>query len=104
MALERRHIREALLEKGFFLDTSGKRDHDRFEYVLETTEPVYTVLSRGTKDKTYHDGLLARVKKQLLLDSKAQLLEFVACPLTKELYREYLYSKGVVPAPKKPKT
>lgn len=95
MALERRDIRSALLAKGFSLDTSRKRSHERFEYRLETTEPVYTELSRGTRERTYHDKLLAKVKKQLLLDSKAQLLAFVACPLTKELYHEHLYSKGV---------
>ena len=103
MALERRDIRDALLAKGFSLDTSGSRDHDRYEYRLDTTEPVYTVLSRGTQYKTYQDGLLAKVKKELLLDTKAQLLNFVTCPLTKELYLEHLYSKEVLPRPKKPK-
>jgi len=101
MAFERKDIAAALLKKGFALDNAGARDHDRYEYVHGTVQPIYTVLSRGTAYKTYSDKLCAKVKRQLLLDSKKQLTEFVECPMTRELYRAHLEAKEVLVAPAK---
>ena len=101
MQLDRRAIESSLARKGFAEDRT--RDHRYFhhEYGGKRTA-IYTYTSHGSaKYKTYADPLLNRMKKELKLDSVAQLADLVNCPMSRDGYNEHLKGKGLLPEPRK---
>jgi hypothetical protein len=85
-------LKAALLKKGFRQDN---RHHTYYWlYDGEKKTSVKTAISHGLKE--YGDNLLSKVKKQLFLDTKTQLLELVACPLNQQGYLAILVRKRVV--------
>ncbi len=101
MQLDRRAIESALLQKGF---AEGRATHHRYfhhEYGGKRTG-VDTYTSHGSdKYKTYGAPLLSRMKKELKLDSVAQLADLVNCPMSRDGYNEHLKGKGLLPEPQK---
>ena len=86
-----RDIERALLRKGFRARDSHHRQFMLYEG--EMPRPVFTYLSHGPKE--YGDNLLSLVARQLNL-SKADLLDFIDCRLSREGYLAMLREKGVV--------
>jgi len=82
----------ALLRKGFRQDNT----HHKYFWLYdgEKRTHVHTPISHGLRE--YGDSLLSRVKKQLFLDTKRQLLNLVDCPLSQQDYLGILVQKRVV--------
>lgn len=99
MPRKRDAIAKALTDKGFSVESS-KRDHDFFFFEHSGKRlPLGTKLSRGTGYKEIGDSLLGPIAKQLKL-SKAQLLQLVDCPMTREKYVEVLRARLIIlPSP-----
>jgi len=91
-SLDSKKIAAALLRKGFRVADSSHKFYWLYDGEKKTS--VHTMISHGRKD--YSDSLLAKMKKQLGLDTKAQLLELVQCPLSREDYLALLLAKGRV--------
>lgn len=86
-------IERALLGKGFRLDANS--DHRRLVlYVEDRQTQVRTKISHGNQD--YGDDLLSKVRKQLRLAGKAELLDLVDCPMSGEEYLQALRDQGVL--------
>lgn len=98
MQLDRRRIESALSSKGFIEDRAG--DHRFFHHEYEGRRTgISTRISHGSGYKTYGDTLLSAMRKQLELDSVAQLADLVNCPMTRDRYNEHLRGKGLLPVP-----
>lgn len=83
-------IARALLRKGFRYANS---DHRRLVLYVEDSETdIRTKVSHGNQD--YGDDLLTKVRKQLHLTTKADLLRLVDCPMSGEDYLEALRGQG----------
>lgn len=95
MRIERSQIKHALTSKGF-VETSGS-DHDKYIYYSQEGKKtqIITVLSRGSSYKDYNDSLLGRMTHQLKIN-KAQLIDLINCPLTRDGYEGLLKSRGVM--------
>ena len=86
-------IERALLRKGFSLDADG--DHRRLVLYVEGRQTqVRTKISHGNQD--YGDDLLSKVRKQLHLTSKAELLDLVDCPMGGAEYLQVLREQGIL--------
>jgi hypothetical protein len=86
-------ISSALKKKGFVENPS--RDHIRYTLFNKGKKTgVYTFISHGLKE--YGDSLIGSVKKQLHLQSKGELQDFINCPMTKEEYLNLLIERGLV--------
>ena len=83
-------LRRALLKKGF-REQQGRHRRYWF-YDGDRRSSIGTGISHGSRE--YSDGLLSKVASQLGMDSKRQLLDFVACPLDEDGYREHLVQTG----------
>lgn len=93
-AWPRDKIRTALMSKGFSLSTD--RDHDFLTFTAEgRTCAVFTKLSRGKRDKDYHDGLLAAMSKQLKVTRK-QLDQLIECTMGHVEYVSALRARGIL--------
>jgi len=86
-------ISSALKKKGFVENPS--RDHIRYTLFNNGKKTgVYTFISHGLSE--YGDSLISLVKKQLHLQSKVELQDFINCPMTKEEYLNLLIERGHV--------
>lgn len=81
-----REIEKALISKGFRPDYGSHIS--LWLCVKDKRTTVRTVLSHGIRE--YGESLLAKLKKQLGLSTKAQLLDLIDCPMSEEQYIEYL--------------
>ena len=89
---DRTKIKSSLSSKGF-KNTGG--DHEYYYFYREgKKKKIFTKISRGSKYKTYGDGLLREVKKQLYLSTKKKLLDFIDCPMSKDNYIDELKEAG----------
>lgn len=92
--LPRRNIESGLLRKGFRKENS---DHRLFRfYVDDKKTGISTFISHGSRHREYGDDLLSKVKRELCMPNKKYLVDFIACPITKERYTENLVSTGKV--------
>ena len=91
-SLKTKDIVSALLRKGFREDNS----HHRFYWLYDGGKKtnVRTFISHGSSE--YSDNLLAKMRQQLRLDTKAQLFDLVKCPLSHQDYLDLLVKKRVV--------
>jgi len=85
-------IERALLAKGFRYDNA----HHRYLtlHVEGSATAIRTYVSHGTRD--YGDDLLAKVRKQLHLPRKADLLDLIDCPMSGADYITVLRNQGLV--------
>lgn len=94
MAVDKRIIEKNLLKKGFEKEESH---HTYFYYKPEGKYTgISTYISHGSHYKTYPDGLINQMKKQLKLDSKHQTEDLFNCPLSKDEYFSILKGKGLL--------
>jgi gluconate kinase len=93
MSRTRANIVSSLLKKGFRKEQCPH--HDIYHYYVDGKfTHIHTFISRGSKYKDYSDSLLAKMRKQLKLDNKSDLLDLIDCPMLEEQYREVLRDKG----------
>jgi hypothetical protein len=92
-AYKTKDICSALKKKGFSETPKNRHTH----YILyengKKTE-IFTFISRGIAE--YNDNLLGSMKKQLHLESKTELKNFIECPMAKEQYRDLLIERGCI--------
>jgi hypothetical protein len=91
-SLKTKDIVSALLQKGFH--QSNTHHMVFWLYDGETKTGVKTRISHGKSE--YGDNLLAKMRQQLGLDTKAQLFDLVKCPLSHQDYLDLLVKKRVV--------
>jgi len=92
-SLKTKKIESALLRKGFRQKSSSHHKcYWLYDGKLQTE--VHTRISHGKRE--YGDSLLGPMSKQLGLDTKAQLVDLVNCPLSYEDYLDLLVRKGRV--------
>ncbi len=90
--IDRSQIERALARKGFEREETH---HTYFHHKHDGKYTgVYTYVSRGSKYKTYGRPLLARMKRELELDSVNELIQLLNCPMTQQAYDDKLKSKG----------
>lgn len=92
MQRDARVIESALVKKGF---VKSQRDHHYFTYqtIGGLITPIKTKTSYSPKHKSIGDSLLGMMCRQCRL-SKAQFLELVDCPMTREQYEDTLKEGG----------
>ncbi|HPZ10102.1 MAG TPA: hypothetical protein PL110_18570, partial [Candidatus Eremiobacteraeota bacterium] len=56
-------------------------------------------ISHGEKD--FDDSLLNQRKKQIKLNTKQQIIDFINCPMSKEYYINFLINIGKIKPEKK---
>ena len=84
-------IRAALGDKGF---RRVEKHHEMWwYYVGERKTSVRTRISHGANE--YGDALLGQMARQLRL-GKAELVDLIDCPMTREAYLEVLTKSGSV--------
>ncbi len=95
MPVQKRDIVRNLPKKGFEKDRSG--DHIRFRHKFEGkyTGPN-TKVSHSPKVKEIDGDLLTQMRKQLRLETTAQLINLVDCPMTGDNYVEFLQQRGLI--------
>ena len=92
--LPRRKIQSGLLKKGFKREDT---DHRVFRfYVGDRKTSVSTFISHGSLYKEYGDDLLSKMKRELCMSNKKYLIDFIACPVTRERYTEDVVWGGKV--------
>lgn len=85
-SLSSREVYDALASKGF---RNSNTDHKRLIlYINGGKTGIHTKISHGPQHDI-HDGLIARMKKQLRL-SKSQFLDLIKCPLSYDDYVDIL--------------
>lgn len=94
MVFSAKDFKSALTKKGF---ASDRRTTDEIYYLYYQGKKtsVHTKVSMG-KGEDLRDALLAKIKRQLQLDTASQLQDFVTCPMTGEAYAQLLVNKGVI--------
>ena len=94
MQIERRKIESSLVSKGFVKDDT----HHKYFYheYKGKRSGICTYTSHGSRHKTYHSPLLARMKKELRLDTIKQAIDLFECPMTKHGYNQILKDKGLL--------
>ena len=94
--MEREKIASSLRKKGFVEDIKG-RDHRYYHHQVNGKRTgVRTKLSMGSNYKRLGTPLLAKIKKQLKLDSSKDLADLVNCPMTEDDYIEILKVKDIL--------
>ena len=83
MTYKLRHIRDALMAKGFRTSETDHTAFFLFQSGMKTA--VRTMLSHGSPREEIGPPLRAKIQKQLHL-SNVEFGRFVECPLTREEY------------------
>lgn len=95
MQRDRRDVQQSLSRKGFEESESNHHTH----YIYHTADgqktPVKTRVSRGSSYKSLGDDLLGKMAKQCKL-TKADFIDLVDCPLSREEYEMRLVQNGVL--------
>jgi hypothetical protein len=99
MQLDRSRIENALAAKGFVREDTHHRYFYHEHQGKRTGVTTYT--SHGSGYKAYGDPLLRSMRRQLRLDTVAQLADLVRCPMSADAYNEHLKGKGLLPEPEK---
>ncbi|OQA17299.1 MAG: hypothetical protein BWY64_02147 [bacterium ADurb.Bin363] len=88
---------KALLKKGFQEYTTH---HKMFLFYWKGKKTdIRTRISHGEKD--FDDSLLNQRKKQIKLNTKQQIIDFINCPMSKEYYINFLINIGKIKPEKK---
>ncbi len=97
MPRPRSNIQSTLKKKGFREEEKAKHRYYHFVYSGKFTG-VSTFVSRGTKYKEISDSILSKMRKQLHLNNKKELLDLVDCPMDEDQLVAILRDKGILPA------
>jgi len=94
MVYAARACRAALLKKGFASERHTTDEFFYFHYQGRKTS-VWTKLSHG-RGEDLRDKILGQIRRQLHLETGAQLADFIDCPMTAEQYARFLVERGFV--------
>lgn len=91
---DRDEVEAALKAKGFIPKND---DHRRFTYWTQAGKKsaIWTKTSHGTKYKVLGDSLISAMAAQCRL-TKAQFLQLVDCPMSREQYEATLRTSGSI--------
>lgn len=93
MQYDARKVEGALLKKGFRMDNSH---HHMFTYHTMDGRRSMARTRTSHGSKTISDPLLAQMARQCRL-SKAQFIDLIDCPLSRESYEQILYGQDTPP-------
>jgi hypothetical protein len=80
-------LESSLKKKGFELEVN---DH-RYYYFYWENEKLSTIFTYVSHSETnFNEFLLNQRRKQLCLNNKQQMIDFINCPMSKENYKEHL--------------
>jgi len=82
-------------KKGFIKDGSTRKHNYYYLYVNDKKTSIRTTFSNSSKWKEYDEGSINLKKKDLHLDNKKQLNDFIECPLSIPEYLQFLRDKGI---------
>lgn len=95
MKIDRADLERNLPRKGFERTQSH---HIYFHHKINgRATGAYTYLSHSLKVRDLTRDLLTSIRKQLKLDSNAQVVDLVNCPMDGDEYNRILREKGVFP-------
>ena len=93
MTYKTKDLESALLSKGF-QEALGRRRHRFFHFHHEGKKTdLFTHTSHGEKD--FDEFLLNKRKKQMRL-SKKQMIDFIECKFTDEMYLKHLLDNHLI--------
>jgi len=96
MPAKRRHFASAALKKGFIEMREGNHIFYRYQNSKGQIEDrVHTKVSHGGNGDI-SDSLLATMTLQMKFDKKADLMKYIECTFTLDMYRDLLQSKGIL--------
>jgi len=73
------------------------RDHRVYHLMHDNKHTgISTKISTGSKYRSYKDNLLDHMKRQLKLDTRAQLCDLIDCDLDEDSYKEILRDKKLL--------
>lgn len=93
MQRDRRDVQQSLSRKGFEECQSPHHTHYIYYTAGGQKTPVKTRVSRGSNYKSLGDDLLGQMAKQCKL-TKADFINLVDCPLSREEYEKRLVQNG----------
>ncbi len=96
MKVDRADVEKNLPRKGFEREKEGHHIYFHHQFNGRVTG-AYTYISHSKKFNVISRGILTAMRKQLMLDSNAQVLELVNCPMDENEYNKILRKKGVLP-------
>ncbi|MDA0840611.1 MAG: hypothetical protein O3B01_32520 [Planctomycetota bacterium] len=95
MNIARGKAERNLPKKGFRKDKSGDHIYFYHEYGGVETGP-YTKVSHSKKMTVIEDNILGKMRKQLRLDNRQQVVDLIECRLKEDDYNAFLKSKGII--------
>lgn len=93
MQRDRRVVQQGLARKGFRETESAHHSHYIYHTDSGQKTAVKTRVSRGSSYKSLGDDLLGKMAKQCCL-SKADFIDLIDCPLSREAFEERLAKQG----------
>lgn len=94
MKIDRANLESSLLRKGF---ARGDKHHTYFHHKFQgRATGVYTYLSHTKKLRDITKDLLTAIRKQLKLDTNAQVADLANCPMDADQYNSILREKGLL--------
>lgn len=95
MNIQRETLEQALRRKGFERKQDGHHIYYHHKYKGKETG-AYTYFSHSLKTKDITRDLLTQTRKQLKLDTNAQVAMLANCPMDAEQYNRILAAKGIL--------
>lgn len=93
MPAKTKNFVKAATSKGFIEIRSGNHIHYRYVNSKgEIDDRIYTILSHGGNGDISDDNL-AKMRKEMKFDKKEDLMKYIQCTFTLEMYRDLLQSK-----------
>jgi len=94
MPAKKRHFASAALKKGFIEIREGNHVFYRYQTSNgQIDDRIHTKVSHGGNGDI-SDSLLAKMTIQMKFDKKEDLMKYIECTFTLEMYRDLLQSKG----------
>lgn len=94
MPVKKREFERAAKNKGYLEIRRGDHIFYRFKDAEgKIVDSIHTKVSHGGNGDI-SESLLSKMYKQMLFTTKADLVDFIACTVTEDEYREMLRTKG----------
>ncbi len=93
MPAKKRHFASAALKKGFIEMREGNHVFYRYQTSSgQIDDRIHTKVSHGGNGDI-SDSLLAKMTIQMKFDKKEDLMKYIECTFTLEMYRDLVQSK-----------
>ena len=91
----RKKAEKNLSKKGFKRVEDGNHIYYYMEYRGKETG-IKTFFSHSRQFRDLHGDIVTKMRRQLGLDSTAQIADLLECPMSKDDYTELLIHKGLI--------